>query len=420
MKKSFAFVVLLILGGCGGTTDPAANAGISGVPPVAPPPPPPPPATEVFRQSIEGLTLDEFFDVSFKGLIDRFPEDVLALTLQDEIPQPFPDINDFSDAYQRETFELYQIAFDKLLTYDRTSLSPDEQLNYDVYEWYLADTLDELPFIHYPFAGTYFGFSQQRATERFFTTLHPLQTQQDAEDYIDRLTLVDSKFQHLQTHLTNQQAAGVVEPGLSMDVAIGQVAGLANGPATSHPYYIRFSNDIDNIAGLNNAIRTSMRQRAQARINSDVIPAYAGLLGFLQNLRASAPNDIGVGQYPLGVAYYEYALRHHTTSDLTAAEIHQLGLDELARIHAEMRTIFDQLGYPQNETLLELYARVEADGGIVAAADTFQTFTDLVAFAEANLPQAFDVFPMADVVVTPDPFGGFYIGPSFDGSRPGA
>jgi uncharacterized protein (DUF885 family) len=97
-----------------------------------------------------------------------------------------------------------------------------------------------------------------------------------------------------------------------------------------------------------------------------------------------------------------------------------LGLDHLDRIHAEMRVIFDLLDYPQNETLPELYARVEADGGIVPAADSFQTFVDLIAFAEANLPQAFDVFPTADVVVLPDPFGGFYISPSFDGSRPGA
>jgi uncharacterized protein (DUF885 family) len=127
-----------------------------------------------------------------------------------------------------------------------------------------------------------------------------------------------------------------------------------------------------------------------------------------------------VGQFPRGSEYYDYALRHHTTTNLTAAEIHQLGLDELQRIHAEMRAIFDQLGYPQNETLQQLYARVAADGGVIPATDALATFESLVAFAEQNMDQAFDIFPAFDVVVAEDDFGGYYIGPSFDGSRPGA
>ena len=97
-----------------------------------------------------------------------------------------------------------------------------------------------------------------------------------------------------------------------------------------------------------------------------------------------------------------------------------MGLDELARIHGEMRTIFDDLGYPQGETLAELYARVAIDGGTIPAANVKSTYEDIIAAAELELDQAFDIFPSANVVVADDPFGGFYIGPSFDGTRPGA
>ena len=419
MKKSLALLVLVVVVGCGSGRPPGDGIFGENDPP-PPPPPPPPSATEQFTQAIAGLSLDDFYDVSFKFLLGRSPEDVVALTLEDEIPQNFPSLDDFSDDYQRETYELYQLALDALATYDRSSLTPEEQLNYDVYEWYLQDRVDELPFIYHRFAGTYFSFSVQRATERFLTSLHPIESVQDAEDYIDRLSVIDTKFAQLEQHLLNMQAAGIVEPALTMDVAINLINNVLAGQGQNNVFYIRLSQGVDGIAGINNAVRTDLRNRTLASVNTDVIPAYNSLLNLLQNLRSSAPTDVGYGQYPMGAEYYEYSLRHHTTSDLTAAEIHQLGLDELARIHAEMRVIFDQLGYPQNETLQELYARVEADGGIVAAADTFQVFSDLVAFAEANLPQAFDVFPMADVVVEPDPFGGFYIGPSFDGSRPGA
>jgi uncharacterized protein (DUF885 family) len=59
---------------------------------------------------------------------------------------------------------------------------------------------------------------------------------------------------------------------------------------------------------------------------------------------------------------------------LTAAEIHQLGLDELQRVHAEMRLLFDQLAYPQNELLQQLFGRLANDGGIVTAANLLSTY----------------------------------------------
>jgi len=105
---------------------------------------------------------------------------------------------------------------------------------------------------------------------------------------------------------------------------------------------------------------------------------------------------------------------------LTAAEIHQLGLTELQRIHTEMRALFDQLGYPQNETLEQLYARVATDGGIIPAVDVKATYEAIIRAAEQDVVAAFDIFPSASVVVAEDDFGGFYIGPSFDGTRPGA
>lgn len=82
--------------------------------------------------------------------------------------------------------------------------------------------------------------------------------------------------------------------------------------------------------------------------------------------------------------------------------------------------IFDQLGYPQNESLQELYTRVATDGGIVPANEALARYESLIEFARQRLDQAFDIFPEFDVIVESDPGGGYYIGPSLDGSRPGA
>ena len=85
-----------------------------------------------------------------------------------------------------------------------------------------------------------------------------------------------------------------------------------------------------------------------------------------------------------------------------------------------MRVLFDELGYPQDETLPELFARVTQDGGIIPAADVRTTYEGIIGAAEMMLDEAFDIFPSANVVVEEDEYGGYYIGPSFDGSRPGA
>jgi uncharacterized protein (DUF885 family) len=413
MKNCFAIVAALFLFGCGG--------GGGGEPPPPPPPPPPPESgLDDYEASLQGLSLDNFYEVSIEGLIRRSPESIVWRGLQDVYPVESADLDDLSEGYRLETYEYYRVALEALRTYDRASLGAAEQVNFDVYEWYLQDQVDGLEFINYGFPATYSNFGIPRETQTFFTDIHPLEDADDVQDYLYRLSVIDRKFEQLGEWLALQRDEGIVEPGITMDVAIRQVSEIASMAAAELPYYTRFHDALPNVPGLTEAQRANFREVALSSMSSDVLPAYENLLAALQSLRTQAPTDIGVGQYPRGADYYTYILRHHTSTDLTAAEIHQLGLDELARIHAEMRTIFDDLGYPQDETLAELFARVETDGGIVAAADALTTFEDLIAFAEANVSQAFDIVPAAPVVVLPHPFGGFYIAPSFDGLRPGA
>ena len=387
---------------------------------VPPQPSPPPSAAEKLQSDLQGLSLDEFYVESYAALLRRTPERVIWLGLSDLIPPNIIGLNDLSDSYQRETFAMHQVVLEQLRTYDRLALTPDEQLSYDIYEWQRQDEIDRLEFIYYDFVATYNFFGAQRDTESLFLEVHPLQTLQDARDYVTRLNAIDEKFTDITRHLVSQNGAGIVEPILTMDVAISNLGEVADAAANTTSYYTAFVEKINNIADLSATDRQELADAAFAAINASVIPAYQQLRLNIRSLRQNAPSSVGVGQYPLGTEYYNYTLKHHTTTDLTAAEVHQLGLDELARIQAEMRVIFDQLSYPQNETMQQLFARVETDGGIIPAADVKSTYESMVAFAEQNLAAAFDIFPSAPVIVASDDFGGYYIGPSFDGTRPGA
>jgi len=414
MKKSLwiAAVAVSLLASCGG-------GGNSNQPP---PPllPPPPTVSEQLRNDLQGLPLDQFYFESYDALLQRTPELIVWRGLTGVFPPDSVGLNNVSDAYQRETFAMHQVVLEMLHNYDRSALTADEQLTYDIYEWQQQDEIDRLRFIYYDFVATYNFFGIHRDTLDFFTAVHPLETRQDAENYVTRLNAIDDKFVQLGAHLNLQNGAGVVEPALTLDAAIFYMGEIADVAANTTPYYAVFVDKVNNIAGLSAVDRQGLVDSALSAVTNSVIPAYRQLRQTMRSLLAIAPPSIGVGQYPLGTEYYNYILKHHTTTDLTAAEVHQLGLDELLRIQAEMRVIFDQLGYPQNETMQELFARVEADGGIIPAVDVKSTYESMVAFAEQNLAAAFDIFPSAPVVVADDDFGGYYISPSFDGTRPGA
>ena len=410
MRKAL-LASLLVVSACGG------SSGGSSPPP---PPPPDPTASEQLATELQGLSLDELYFESFKALSTRSPEGVVWQALEDTFPLDGAELDDLSDEYQRETFAMHQVVLDALSNFDRTSLTPEDQLDYDIYAYYLQDNVDQLEFIYNDFRATYMGFSVQRATQRFMTDIHPLATIQDAEDYIARLEAVETKFSQLVQHIVNQREAGITEPALTLNVALNGVNAIADSAVDDNPYFTSFRDKVTLIPGLSTGMRDDLIERARSATSGSVARGYNQLRNQLRVFLNNAPPVIGVGQYANGSDYYAWALRHHTTTDLTPAEIHQLGLDELARINAEMRLIFDQLGYPQNETLAQLIARAEVDSGIIPAEDVKPTYEAIVADAESRLADAFDIFPSADVVVLPDPFGGFYIGPSFDGTRPGA
>ena len=177
MKKSLwiTIVAVLVLASCsphqGGRTE------------LAPPPPPAASsASQKLRSDLQGLTLDEFYSESYAALLRRTPEFIVWRGLSDLIPPNTIGLNDLSDAFQRETFAMHQVVLDVLRTYDRSILTADEQLSYDIYEWQQQDEVDRLEFIYYDFVATYNFLGVQRDTENFFVEVHPLETRQDAEN----------------------------------------------------------------------------------------------------------------------------------------------------------------------------------------------------------------------------------------------
>ena len=406
VQQSAALVmVLMLVGGCM-TQSPEPSTELQG-------------SVEDILDGLKGLSIDEFFEKSYNQLLVRNPEYLTELGIAESLSMGNDKLTDISDEYIRETYELITGILQLLREYDRSQLTSEQQISYDVYEWYLDDAVRQQEFMYYDYPVTHFITGIQNQLIHFFTDIHPIASKKDAEDYIARLSQVDTKFDQLIEGLTLREEAGIVPPKFAIQWSLYDVRRIAYGTARYLPFYATFEEKIDSLQ-LDKEEKQKLLDDAEKTIDESVIPAFKALTEHLEYMESIAPTDDGVWQFPDGDEYYAYALRHHTTTDMTADEIHQLGLHEVERIHREMRTIFDGLGLPEDESLSELFDRVASRSGFVYGSEVVETYESLIEEAEQNLDAAFDIFPSAEVIVIGGPIGGLYVPGSLDGSRPGA
>jgi uncharacterized protein (DUF885 family) len=378
----------------------------------------------VSEDMFQGLSLDEFYAVSWRALALRHPETVVTEGLTDIYGMQEVTLDNISDTYQQETYALIALILDRLHSYDRASLTPEEAISYDVYEWYLQDQLAGQKFMYHDYPATlYDGTAVHRQLIYFFTDYQPVTNLQEARNYITRLNQVDTKMEQLLDGLRRREAAGITPPEFAIQMEVSsRLRDLTRSNALETPFYAAFKEKVNALQGVSAEEKKILLDDAKKAITDVVLPAYRDLAHYLMKMPVYDGADMGVGRLPEGQSYYNYLLHHYTTIDLTADEVYELGLRELERIHATMRVIFEELGYPQDEDLVQLFDRVGKDGGMIARTDVQAIYGQLIDEAGQNLGNAFDLSPNAELVVilVPDSAGGYYIGASRDGSRPAA
>jgi uncharacterized protein (DUF885 family) len=203
-------------------------------------------------------------------------------------------------------------------------------------------------------------------------------------------------------------------------------------PAEENVLYVSFEGKLDEAEEITEEQKQEFLAAAKAEIENVVYPAYQGYINYYAELGAKATNDDGVWKLPDGEAYYNYALRGHTTTEMTAQEIHAIGLAEVDRIQAEMLEIFGSEGYDTSLGVKALFDQLatedrfyypDTDEGREQILEDYAAIIDEI---EEGMAQAFNIRPRADVVVKRVPEfsektapGAYYNGPSRDGSRPG-
>ncbi|MEW6369225.1 MAG: DUF885 domain-containing protein [Acidobacteriota bacterium] len=340
------------------------------------------------------------------------------------------DLDDASVEFELEEAKWLDRQRGILRSYGRASMSASDGLSYDALEWYMADAQELNRFMFYDYPVNQMGGVQTTLPE-FMTDTHQINNSGDAEDYLDRLSKFGVFFDQVIEGLRHREKVGIVPPRFVVEKSLAQMTRFVAEPPISNPLYTHFKTKVDALSDVDAEERAEMLERAQETIGGTVYPAYARLAEYCGHLAQVANAEDGVWRFPDGKPFYQQLLRHHTTTNMTPDEIHQLGLAEVSTLQSEMRAILNAQGIPSEDVgasmaALSLDPRFlypETDDGRQQLLTDFQRIVDDV---DRNLGSLFNLRPKIGVKVErmqlfreADAPSAYYDPPPFDGSKPG-
>ncbi len=328
----------------------------------------------------------------------------------------------------------YRFLLDVMATldeYDETKLTEAEILSVKVMKELLGNPEDDRRFRFHDYPVNQL-FGLQNSIPRFLDTFHQVNSSEDAEHYISRLSKIGVKMEQNMEGLLIRENMGIVPPTFVIDKSVEIMKEFVAQPIEENVLYASFKGKLEKADEIDEADRTAFLASATTQIENVVYPAYQEYIDYFSALRAKSNGDAGVWKLPEGKAYYNYLLRQHTTTDMTADEIHAIGVAEVKRIQTEMLEIFAAEGYDPSLGVKALFDELaeeerfyypDTDSGRAQILEDYATIIDEI---EAGISSAFNIKPKADIVVKRVPEfseetapGAYYNHPSRDGSRPG-
>jgi len=368
-----------------------------------------PPSLEAVIAELQNLGFDDFIEASYRLYLMRFPQLLTHYGLTAGFGVRNDRLDDYSETYMQETRAIESHILDRLRAYSRDTLDPDRRLTYDVCEWYWDDIVRAQEFADYDYLiSHYYITSRDWALYDLLVEVHPFICREDVEDFIARLAGIETQFDQLIAALDKRAEMGLLPAKLILRQAISNLQGLAYAPAEYHPYLNELTAGMDMVASLTASEKDAFRTQALEILESHVSPAYRRLYEKLQSLEDVAPDALGYGALPGGTEYYAYALRHQNQTDLTAEEIHELGLAQVDRITDRIRAAASELGYPEDLSIASIFRRVVEDGGTIPADEVIATHERLLADAEAAVLEVIERLPSSDVEIIGAPQGAYY------------
>lgn len=386
-------------------------------------------AAEHNASQTESERLSAFFENAFDEDLKRSP------LFQSYLGKKW-DYDKWDDISEAESDKSVAIAKERLSTlasFDVSKLSEQEQLSLRLYKLGIERNLANDAFRHHRYIVHQFRAAHTQVPS-FLINIHRVSSKEDAQAYIGRLNGVNKYFDQVVDQMKVRETLGVFPPAWSYDQMIEASKNVITGAPfeeNGDPSTILedFQSKVAALS-LSDEEKEQLIADANAALLGSVKPAYQKLIAELSHQRALTPDGDGVWRLPDGEAWYQNRLNWFTTTDLTADEVHKIGLDNVERIHNAMRDIMKEVGF--EGTLQEFFVFMREDDQfyLPATPEGRQKYLDDAKQAidemRDALPAYFGILPEAPMVVKrveafreQSAGKAFYQSPAQDGSRPG-
>lgn len=330
-------------------------------------------------------------------------------------------------AQREKQVALARVGVARLDAFLAGQLSEDQRTSASVMRWSLANTIASAPFEDYSFIFNQFG-GVQVGLVNFMTNTHPLRNAADVDSYLARLDQMSTRIDEALERAKSATARGLIPPRFILERAQYQVDTFLEPDAAHNVLVTALDTRAAKIAGLPPEQRARAVAEAARIVDSKIRPAYGRIQAFLAGLHPKTGMVAGISRLPDGAAAYQQALRTYTSTNLTAAQIHEIGLREVARIEAEMDRQLRTLGYLDGsveERMKQLEATLNPPPEPDPRPALLQRYRDIVADALKRSDALFNLKPRAAIDVRREPpmtepsAAAHYSMPAPDGSRPG-
>lgn len=376
----------------------------------------------------ESAKANQLFEDIFMENVMRSPMYQSFLGIKDD-QDKWDDISEQSAAAE---LELQQQQLARVMAIDHTKLDEQTHVSWLLMKQQLEQEIADYEWRHYNYpVNQMFGMHSNVAS--LLINQHRITDVADAEAYIARLNGLPELFGQLAENLKLRAEKGIVAPKFVYPYVLSDSQNIITGApfddGEDSTLWADFSGKVAKL-DIDDSQRQALMTAAQKALLESVQPAYEGLIASVTDIAAQADDKDGAWKFPDGERFYNIALQRTTTTDLTADEIHQIGLDEVARIHDEMRVIMEKVGF--TGTLQEFFMHMRNNQQFIYpdTAEGRQRYlaeaTAMIDTMKSRLDELFLTKPKADLVVKAvEPFReksagkAFYQQPSMDGSRPG-
>jgi len=399
LRLAAVLAVVSLFAACGGNQEPAANESVDA-----------------------GAQMHALFDEHFERDLEMNPLNATFIG-DDRYNDRLANSN--SPEYMAAAQAMDEEFLQRLLEIDRGELGYQDQLSYDIFRINREQSLEgnQFPFHLQP-------INQFYSITNFFVQLgsgasaHPFKTVKDYEDFLSRADDYSTIIDQLITNMQEGMRVGVTQPRILMAKLQPQIDAHVVENVVDSNFYTPIRNMPEDIAAED---RERLVAAYEDKIMNTIIPAYQRISNFIgDDYLDNARETVGLYAQPNGVSWYEYMVRVRTTTNMTPDEIHQIGLDEVERIHSEMHSVIEEVGFEGDLREFFEYMNTDPQFFFDEPEQLIQGYRNMSDHVSNLSKSLFEVFPKAAFEVRRvEPFreqsasGGSYLAGTPDGSRPG-